>query len=77
MGIFCSRVGKLGVKLGKSENGWGELGIKFSIVKMIPTSDDDIFKLCPASQLPYGANIKHVVFKYVYYLFALFPIFSP
>ena len=33
-------------------------GMKFSIVEMVPTSDDIIFKLCPTSQLPYNAKFK-------------------
>ena len=35
------------------------LRMKFSIVEIVPTSDDDdVFKLSPASQLPYWAKIK-------------------
>ena len=68
MGIFCSRVGKLDVKLGKSGNGRDKKNVKkqviimkFSIVEIVPTSDDDIFKLSPASQLPYGAEKDDIV----------------
>ena len=34
------------------------LGMKFSIVEMVPTFDDIIFKISPASQLPYNAKFK-------------------
>ena len=34
------------------------IGMKFSIVEMVPTSGDIIFKLCPVSQLPYNAKFK-------------------
>ena len=32
--------------------------MKFSILENVPTSDDIIFKLSPASQLPYNAKIQ-------------------
>ena len=65
MGIFCSRVGKLGVKLGKLGNGRKKtkkikvLRMSSPIVEIVPTSDDNVFKLSPASQLPYGAKNKN------------------
>ena len=63
MGIVCSRVGEMGVKLGRSENRRKSqnitvLRMKFSIVENVPTSDDDVFKLSPASQRPSGAKVK-------------------
>ena len=53
----------MGVKLGRSgivknSQKMKVLRMKFSIVENVPTSDDIIFKLSPASQLPYNAKIK-------------------
>ena len=41
------------------------------IVEIVPTSDDDIFKLSPASQLPCGAK-----FKKMFIFVTEFPLFS-
>ena len=63
MGVFCSQVGQMGGRLVRSENCRKKqkmkvIRMKFSILEIVPTSNDSIFKLSPASQLPHGAKIK-------------------
>ena len=51
------------------------LRMKFSIVEVVPTSDDGIFKPSPASQLPYGQtktnnlNIFLLFYSNILYIF--------
>ena len=63
MGVFCSQVGQMGVELVWSENGGKRkktrvLRMKFSIVEIVPTPDDSVFELSPASQPPYNGKIQ-------------------
>ena len=47
------------IVLKKSKNKSSQM--KFSIVEIVPTSDDDVFRLSPVSQRPSGAKIKQSV----------------
>ena len=82
MGTFFCRVGKMGVGLGGLESGkkMKVLRMKSSIVENVPTSDDIIFKLSLAPQLPYNAQIEKIRQKMIkdfrhIFLYIYLPIF--
>ena len=54
-----------GQEMEKGKNQQKTLIMKSSIVEIVPTSDDNVFKLPRASQRPYGAkNVSDVVFSF-------------
>ena len=64
VGIFCSRVGKMGVKSGGSDIGRKSGNIKvlrmrFSISRNVPTSARSVLRTFPASHEPYSEKSEN------------------
>ena len=80
-GHFCSPVGKMGVEwvrsvMVKQSQRIQVLRMKFSVVENVPTSNDTIVRLSPASQLPYNTN-RMFMFKDCWYNISIFSLRAP